>query len=140
MLVVLNVVLAFSATFVSHLAESSIPPELQSYFDSGVSVLEAENDSAFSLIYGWTAIYLSLDLLTVVAATGLCLGRRWGRTLFLLCFAVVVLLTPFHGISISAGGWTSVFGFLRDTTEGMILALAYFSHLRRMFERPPSDE
>ncbi|HEX5706818.1 MAG TPA: hypothetical protein VFX96_05965 [Pyrinomonadaceae bacterium] len=125
LLVVVNLLLLFGNHFVHDATLGLLPPELQDYAGGGPSLLEAQ----------WPYYFmLGLDFLTVAAAVGLCLGRRWGRTLYLACFVVSIsatLMSPFH----FSTAWSSLVGALFGTTEGMILALAYFSHLRRMFER-----
>lgn len=73
----------------------------------------------------------------LAASVGLCLGHRWGRTLFLVTFVTALLTTPFTEFYLSTG-WTAFVAYLAGMTEGMIIALAYFSPVRRMFEK--SDE
>ena len=67
-----------------------LPPDLKSYFDMDASVLNVgatSGDVPFWVARGLVATSL-------IAAIGLCFGKPWGRTLYLLTF-VVGLVTMF---------------------------------------------
>ncbi|HEX5704225.1 MAG TPA: hypothetical protein VFX97_13565 [Pyrinomonadaceae bacterium] len=82
---------------------------------------------------GWILLLTGL-----MGAVGLCLEQRWGRTLFLATFAAAVISTPLTELYVSSG-WASLFGYLSGATEGMIIALAYFSPVKRMLEPSEPD-
>ncbi|HYN85327.1 MAG TPA: hypothetical protein VER32_08750 [Pyrinomonadaceae bacterium] len=129
LLVVANQLLMLGGYFVRDASDAMLPPELLDYVGGGPSVVEGR-----TLVEWPYYFWLVLNLATLAAAVGLCLGRRWARTLYLACFVVSVplpLLTPVYLDT----AWTVLVGALYGATEGMILALAYFSHLRRMFDR-----
>ena len=132
-LVVANQLLSFGWWWVRDLSADAIPAELISYFEMDESVMGVPaGDGMFAgdLLYN---ISIILTFLCVVAAVGLCLAHRWGRNLFFFCFVVELSLSPLTPFYISTG-WRSLVGYLYTITQGMILALMYFSHLRRMFE------
>ena len=64
--------------------------------------------------------------------------QRWGRTLFVAMIAGVVISTPMTEFYMSSG-WASVFAYLSSVTDGMIIALAYFSPVKRIFEPSEPD-
>ena len=142
LLVVCNQLLMFAGYVAQDMSDGSLPPELEVYAFSSLTVLErAYGEAAGDLLY---LFWRALDVLTVVAAVGLCIPQKWGRTLFLACFVTEVLtgfLVPPYFVS---SMWPGFVFALYGTTEGMILALAYFSHLKRMFEdareAPDEDE
>jgi hypothetical protein len=120
---------------VQELSDRSLPPELRAYFGIDASVLNADVPNVpFSDIPYWVGIAIILS--GVIASIGLCFGKRWGRTLYLLTFVAAVVSTLLTEFYVSTR-WTALIAYLVSTTEGMILGLAYFSHVRRMFE--PSE-
>lgn len=138
-LIVVEQLLVFAILLVRGVTDQMIPPELKDYLGISQSVLSAQigNDYFYN-----DALYLIdkvLMLVGLIGAVGLCSGRRWGRTLFLFRYVASLLTAPLIDFSFDTG-WTVMVGYLASTLEGMILALAYFSHLRRMFERPKRVE
>ena len=133
LLVVVNQILLFAYYPVGDLTDSLLPPELAGQFGMDASVMEGHGGGSFSddPLY---LLSLGLSLLTLVAAVGLFFAKRWGRTLYLFALAAGLVLTASTPFYVNTG-WTVAFGALYGTTEGMILGLVYFSHLRRMFER-----
>jgi hypothetical protein len=134
LLVVINQLLVLGAIVVHEITDRSLPPELKSYLGIDESVLNAQIASVTPLsdVPYWlgTAIILT----GLAASVGLCLGERWGRSLFLVTFAAALLTTPLTEFYLSTG-WTAFVSYLVGTTEGMIIALAYFSPVRRMFQK-----
>lgn len=128
LLVVINQLLLFGGFIVADLTDPLLPPELQSYPSQGSSVF-GEDLSETWLDASWYVI----NFATLVGAVGLCLGRNWGRTLYLASFVLSVLTGLFWPFTVSTN-WSGLVFALYGTTEGMILALVYFSHLKRMFE------
>ena len=110
-----------------------MPPELKAYFDIDASVLDLA--TALDYLPFWVA--RAVIAVGIIAAIGLCYGKRWGRTLFLLTF-IISLTTTFLSETFVSTAPTVFFSYLATVTEGMILALAYFSHIRRIFE--PAEE
>jgi hypothetical protein len=139
LLVILNQSLVFAGYAIRDVTDAQLPLDLQPYAFGDASVLDgASGDSFFDGEFPYL-LWRVIDVLTLAAAVGLCLGRRWGRTLYLACYVVSlfsVLLTPFY----VSTHWPGFVFMLYGTTEGMILALAYFSHLRRMFERAERED
>lgn len=139
LLVIFNQLLVFAGYAVRDITDAQLPPELLPYTFGDVSVFEGADGASFFSGQFTYLLWRAIDVLTLAAAVGLCLGRKWGRTLYLACYVTslfAVLLTPFY---VSAH-WPGFVFMLYGTTEGMILALAYFSHLRRMFERDESED
>ena len=110
-----------------------MPPDLQAYIDMDASVLNVE--TTLDDVRFWVArVVIAMG---VVAAIGLCFGKPWGRTLYLLTF-IVGLITTFLWEFYVGTGLSTFLSYLVTITEGMILGLAYFSHIRRIFE--PAEE
>jgi ABC-type proline/glycine betaine transport system permease subunit len=110
-----------------------MPPELQAYLAMDASVLNVA--TTFSDVPFWVArVIIAIG---VVAAIGLCFGKPWGRTLYLLTF-LASLITTFLWEYFVSTALSVVVSYVATITEGMILGLAYFSHIRRIFE--PSEE
>jgi hypothetical protein len=136
-LVVANQLLLLATIVVQQITDRWLPPELRAYFGIDESVLNVQITSItpFSDVPYWVGIVLIVT--GVIGSIGMCFGKRWGRTLYLLTFIASLgstLLTPFY---LNTG--TTVFvSYLVGTTEGMILGLAYFSHIRRLFV--PAEE
>lgn len=134
LLVLFNQLCSLGWHLVEEAARGAIPEELRAYFGFDQSVIEtpADYDPAYGdLLY---TVFIGVTLLAVVAAVGLCLGRNWGRRLYVFCVACEILLTPLSPYSIVTG-WGGLVGSLYSITAGMVLALAYFSPARRMFPR-----
>ncbi len=134
LLVVTSQILLFAMYPLGAVTDSLLAPELAGQLGIDPSVMEGEAGAGPFPDDPLYLLSLAVNFVTLVAAAGLFYGKRWGRTLFLVCFAaslVVIALTPVH---VSAG-LTAALGAIYGTLEGMILGLAYFSHLRRMFGR-----
>ena len=131
-LVVLNQLFLFGGYFIREATDPLLPPELNISFEA--SVLQTAEGALFSAEQFPYYASQAVNLLTLIAAVGLCLGRRWGRSLYLACFVLALALTPLTPLYVDTS-WTVMAGSLYGTTEGMILALAYFSSLRRTFDR-----
>ena len=130
LLVVGNQLLLLAYTVVTQMTENAFTE------DESVFVTENSNWPPLSDVPYWIGwILLATGL---VAAVGLCLEKHWGRTLFVATFAVTVISTPLTEFYV-ASGWASVFGYLSGVTEGMIIALAYFSPVKRMFKASEPD-
>jgi hypothetical protein len=130
-LVVLNQLLAFSVPVVQALTDGLLPPELHGFLGLDQSVLEDPAPSTSDDVPGLLRTALMFG--HVVASVGLCLGRRWGRTLLALCLFSDWLLVAFAPYFVDTP-WTVLASYAFTITEGMVLGLAYFSHLRRLFE------
>lgn len=134
-LVVINQLLVLLSLFVQRLTDQTLPPELKSYIGIDQSVFTAA-DTSIQFADWWGPLILVVG---VIASIGLCFGKRWGRTLFLLGAVANLVATLFGGIYVDTG-WTVFVSYLAGITEGMILGIAYFSHVRRMFETQLHDE
>ena len=128
LLVVGNQILWLAYTLITEMTNKA------STEDESVFVTETSNWPPLSDVPYWLA--WTLLLTGLIAAVGLCMEQRWGRTLFVATFAAAVISTPLTEFYVSSG-WASLISYLATTTEGMIIALAYFSPVKRMFE--PSE-
>lgn len=128
LLVVGNQILLLAYTLTNEMTNKAFTEE------ESVFVTESSNWPPLSDVPYWLGWILLVTGL--IAAVGLCLEQRWGRTLFTVTIAVVVISMPLTEFDVS-WGWASVFGYLSSVTDGMIIALAYFSPVKRMFE--PSE-
>jgi hypothetical protein len=137
-LVVLNQLLILATFFVAELTFDSLPFDFRTYSGGGHSVLDNEfiNLPSLSDIPYW--LWMTAMLIGFVAAAGLCLGRRWGRTLYVVSLLIGFLIAPLTEFYLDSG-WTVFVGGLAATTDGMILALIYFSPVRRMFKKEKTD-
>lgn len=134
LLVIANQLLLFAGYVVRDLTDVNLPPELQEYIFTSASVMDGTSPSLFFSEENFFLLWVAIDTTGLAGAVGLCLGRAWGRTLYLACFVASLfagLLVPFY----ASTHWPGFLFMLYGMTEGMILALAYFSHLRRMFRR-----
>ncbi len=133
LLVVMNQLLIFGAVIVHEITEKSLPPELKNYLGIDESVLNMQITSVTPLSdvpYWFGTVLLFVG---AIASVGLFWGKGWGRKLFLLNWVAMLMLTLATEVYINTG-WTAFVSYLAGTTDGMILALVYFSHVKRMFE------
>ena len=133
LLVVINQLLVLASFVVREITDRSLPPELRSYIGIDQSVLNPQ--SVMPLSDGPYWVGMAIVFIALIASFGLYLGKRWGRTLFLLMSVAALLSTLLTEVYIDAG-WTVFVSYLLSVTDGMILGLAYFSHIRRMFHDP----
>ena len=139
LLVIANQLLLLAGYVVRDLTDVNLPPELQEYLVTSASVMDGTDTGLFFSDQNMFALWVVIDITGFAGAVGLCLGRRWGRTLYLACYLASLfagLLVPFY----ASTHWPGFLFMLYGTTEGMILALAYFSHLRRMFGRDKRED
>ena len=120
---------------VQSLTEGWLPPEIRNILGMESSVL----DDAAGVAQGQflPVLWWSVTVISVLASAGLILFRRWGRTLFVLVSVVSLVLTPFEALYVDVG-LTVLVGSLACLIEGMIIALMFFSPLRKMFMHEPS--
>ena len=136
LLVVLYQFVAFGLLVVSELPEQFLPPDIRN--DSGQSVLDVPGNSFLDDIP--RLIYYAATFLNVVASIGLCFGKKWGRSLFVGGVLAILLSSWLTDGYYLGGGWSGALSYVTNLLEGMIIALIYFSHLRRMFsEHQESD-
>jgi hypothetical protein len=134
LLVVTNQLLILVSVAVQEVTDKSFPPELKSYLGIDESVLSPP----VSGFYGWNWVTLVIILAGVIASIGLCFGKRWGRELYLLTFLAALFTTLMGDLYVDTT-WTVFVSYLVGTTEGMILGLAYFSHIKRMFQHSEEE-
>ncbi|MCA1604299.1 MAG: hypothetical protein LC775_02175, partial [Acidobacteria bacterium] len=77
--------------------------------------------------------FLIQTLLGIIAAVGLILFRTWGRPVFLVYIAAELVASLLTGPHVNTG-WTVLVGYIYSLAEGVILALMYFSPIRKMFK------
>ena len=127
LLVVLNQLLIIATIPVQEISDQALLPQLR----TGSSVFDQQGLPPLSDIPYWVGT--AVIVIGFVAAIGLFFGKRWGRTLYLLV-AVAALMSSFLTEVYVNTSWTGFMSYLVGATEGMILGLAYFSHIKRMFE------
>ncbi|HEV2803193.1 MAG TPA: hypothetical protein VGW12_22185 [Pyrinomonadaceae bacterium] len=138
LLVVLHQVFVFVSLIVYEMTVGSLPPELVGYIGVGGSVVEEPGGGG--LARGFTDwLYYAELCVSVVASLGLFLFKSWGRPLFLLVTIFFVLTTPAYESFVSTG-WSAALTYVATLFEGMIIALIFFSHLRRLFTGAKGDE
>jgi len=131
LLVAASQVLKLGWIAVAYLTESSLPPELLGYLADYDTILIPDRYSVFELLTN--VAFIIETILGLLAAAGLILFRRWGRPVFLVYVATGLLITLITGPHISTG-WSALVGYACSLVEGCVLALAYFSPIREMFE------
>lgn len=138
LLVVFNQLCVFGTLLVVEATEGAIPEELRGYFSLDQSVLDSPAD--YHPLSGDLPYTLSVGLmiLGVIGAAGLCFGQNWGRRLFAFCVVGNLLVASLSPYFIGTG-WASMVIYVNDITSGMILALVYFSPVRRMFPREAEE-
>ena len=138
LLVLFNQLCSFGWFLVDAAAQGTIPEELRAGFGLDQSVLSTPAD--YHPVYGdlLYTVFVGVTVLGAVSAAAICFGRNWGRRLYVFCIACELLITPLTPYSISTG-WGGLVGYLYTVTTGMILALVYFSPVRRMFPREPDE-
>jgi hypothetical protein len=137
LLLVLYQVCVFASLIVYEMTIGSVVPELGGYPDGGSVVGEPDGSSLSGGYVDW--LYYVHLFASLVASLGLFLFQSWGRPLFLLCSIFYVLTTPVYDSYVNTG-LASMLGYLASLCEGMIIALIYFSHLRRLFDEPGDVE
>lgn len=129
--VVLHQLFILASLIVYEMTVDSLPPELSGYLGVGGSVVEDPDGG--NLSSGFTDwLYYALLFLSVIASLGLFMFQHWGRVLFMFCTILFVLTTPIYESYVSTG-WSATLSYVASLFEGMILALVFFSHLRRLF-------
>jgi hypothetical protein len=79
-------------------------------------------------------LLIILIVAVVAIQIGLFLFRRWARTAYLVCTAVIIVMIPFGGLGIHLPVEAAIYEVV-SIADGVILALAYFSPLRREFAK-----
>jgi hypothetical protein len=115
---------------VQYLTESSLPPEILGYLADYETILIPDRLSFIELLSDIP--FLVQTLLGILAAIGLILFRTWGRPVYVVYIAAILVITVLAGPYISTG-WTAFISYTSSLTEGLILALMYFSPVRKMF-------
>lgn len=125
---------AISLYIVTPLTDHLLPPELKAYLGVEEGVLADGPD--FSLVFQDRIWFFTVcnSVLLFIASLGLFLFKEWGRQLFVLSTVFLLLLTPVGGPFVTTG-WTALVATLVGISEGMILALIYFTPLSQEFER-----
>ena len=73
-------------------------------------------------------------MLWILSAVGMFFFQNYGRVLFLFMYVLSILMIPFFGITVSAPIESIMFS-IGDVLDIVIIALAYFSPLRKYFKR-----
>ena len=116
---------------VDYATEHTLPLELSGDPSTYASVLDQDRYAMMEIAFDaafWTQIFIGL-----LAAVGLVLFKAWSRTALLVYLIFALLITPASGPYITTG-WTTLVGYVCSLFEGGIVALAYFSSIRKMFK------
>ena len=133
-LVVLNQLLVLAAVVAQEMFEQSFGSD----HGPDVSVMNPETLTAVSSSYVQYWFGTATLVSGLIASVGLVFGQRWGRTLFLLTCVAALFFSLSTDIHIS-NGWSGSVSYLASLTDGAILALAYFSHVKRIFDKPRDE-
>ena len=128
-LVAASQILTLGTVVVQYVTESSLPPELLGYLSDYETILIPDRLSIIEL--STNIPFLVQTFLGILAAIGLILFRTWGRPVYLVYIAAELIITVLAGPYISTG-WTVFVGYVSSIREGVILALMYFSPVRKM--------
>ena len=128
-LVVGEIVLGVLSILVYSFTQFTLPEPLRAYeeMDSQTAVTARE------LIL--VALAALLLVLILISSIGLILFWRPARTLFAFTVIFGLLITPFFGPHVNTG-WDTPLEEAASIITGIILALAYYSPLSVLFERP----
>jgi len=130
-IVAFSQILAIGIIVVQYVTESSLPPELLGYLNNYETILIPDKQSFLELLTNIP--FLIQTLLGIVAAVGLILFRTWGRPVFLVYIVAELVVSLLTGPHVNTG-WTVFVGYIYSIAEGAILALIYFSPIRKMFK------
>lgn len=125
-LLVLSVLTAIVGAVIS--CVGAVPQELQAYLDEQS---EAASTSKTIVVL---VIALLVLILALVATVGLFVFWRPARPLTLVTWVVGFLITPLLGPTIDSG-WATAFYELSAGMSGAVIALAYCSPIKELFER-----
>lgn len=120
-----------------YVTEHTLPVELSGDPSTYASILDQDRYAMMEMAFDaafWTQIFIS-----VLAAIGLVLFKAWGRTAMVVYLIFALLITPASGLYITTG-WTTLVGYFCSLLEGGIVALAYFSPVRKMFKIKADSE
>jgi hypothetical protein len=131
-LVVLYQFLIFASVILQSLTDNWLSPEMRSYLGLESSVLDNAEDAASPSLTMYK-LWWAVTLTGLSASVGVVLFRPWGRILFVVVSVVSLLLVPFTELYVDVG-WTVMVGSVAAIIEGMIIALMFFSPLRRLFK------
>ena len=136
LLVVLYFVFAVANLIASFVLPVSSLPEvvgaLAALDAHSAAWLDAQSGLEQLAVAGAVLLFL---LLHVAGLVGLCLYRRWGRTLSVATTLVAYASLPFTGASIE-GAVENLLNILATLTWGSALALAYWSSVAERFAAP----
>lgn len=137
-LVVAHQLLVFAVLVVQPFTEGWMPPEAQGFPDAEASLLDEAGgpDTRFVLM---RSLWWALTLGSLLASAGLLFFRPWARALFSLTAVAFVLAAPLQEYYVDTG-WTVMVAGLGALCEGMLIALVYFSPVRKMFARGGAAE
>ena len=129
-LVVLSVLLDFASAFLDTLFPGLIPSSIAQAF---------ENEPLAIPLEGWVwhaalVLAVTVVILYIVGAVGLCFFKRWARSFFLYLTVLTFAFYPILGVIVSST-WSGALSDMSSLLSGGILALAYYSPLRERFAR-----
>lgn len=136
-LVVVWQLLMLGYVAVDYAIELTLPVELSADLSTYASVLDQDRYTMMEIAYDaalWTQIFIG-----VLAAIGLVLFKAWGRTALVVSLLLGLLFAPASGLYMTTG-WATLLGYLCSLFEGGIVALVYFSYIRKMFKLRADNE
>ena len=127
LLIVVNWLLVVAYVVVSITTESLLPSELRSYLDAQLNAPITTSDiMLFAVVFIYFISYIAVSI-------GVFLFKKWAKTLLLPSIAIASILLIIGGPYIETG-LASFCSYFLNLIEGIILALVYFSPIRKMFE------
>ena len=130
-LVVFHQFLIFASVVVKSITDDWLAPDVRGSLEVESSILDDAQDEPPPGQMMHT-LWWAVTIIGMLASAGVLFFRPWGRTLFVAVSLVSLLLIPFGGLYVDTA-WTVLVGSAAGLIEGMIIALMYFSPLRRMF-------
>jgi hypothetical protein len=128
-LIVAEYALIIVAIVVAFATESLLPEPLRTFVEDEASA-ELTNHDIAMLIIG-----LPLIGLLIISSIGLFMLWPPARILYLIGIASGLILVPVFGPYVESG-WGTAFEDAASIVSGVILALVYFSPLKRFFDAP----
>ena len=140
-LVVLPPLLAVASLTYHCLAEPGLSEDWRAILawngDGGWLPSDSEEPLTFASTIAWLVVGISLVIALLAVQVGLFFFRAWARTANLVLTVVFLITVPFSGLSISLPLEAACYEAV-SIADGFLLALAYFSPLRRQFAKKRS--
>jgi uncharacterized membrane protein len=119
-----NIALLVASAAVLLLVDKVLPPELRGW-------VEVQSNSEWAVL---DTFVVGMAVISVVASVGLLFFARWSRPVYAASSVAVIATGLFTGPLVS----TAIEASLSDAIllyDGVVIGVAYFSDVRRCFER-----